>query len=74
MILNLYVTDDYCFNFYISYVLVYDLGKRKLDLTVLRVSGGMFQVVESLMLLNCGGWLLDNAIADHLVTEFERCG
>ena len=43
-----------------------------MDLTILQVSGGMFQLKASQMLLNCGGRLFDRAIADHLVTEFER--
>lgn len=44
----------------------------KLDLNILQVSGGMFQVKASQILLNCGGRLFDKAIADHLVAEFER--
>ena len=44
----------------------------KLDLTILQVSGGMFQLKASQILLNCGGRLFDKAIADHLVAEFER--
>ena len=58
--------------FYFSHILVYDLGMWKLDLTVLQVSGGMFQLVASQMLLNRGGRLFDKAIADLLITEFER--
>ena len=60
------------FHFFFSYILVYDLGMWKLDLTILQVSGGMFQLKASQMLLNCGGRLFDRAIADHLVNEFER--
>ena len=63
--------SKYCF-FYTSYILVYDLGMWKLDLTILQVSGGMFQLKASQILLNCGGRLFDRAVADHLVTEFER--
>lgn len=43
-----------------------------LDLTILKVSGGMFQTVVSQTLFNVGGRLFDEAITSHLVNEFER--
>lgn len=56
-----------------SYVLVFDLGMRTLNLTILLLRGGLFHTVTSHTFYNVGGKLFDEAIATHLADEFERC-
>ena len=53
-------------------MLVYDLGMWTLDVTILQVSGGMFQTIKSQTLFNVGGRLFDEVIANHLLNEFSR--
>nr|XP_046234501.1 heat shock 70 kDa protein 14 [Scatophagus argus]XP_046234502.1 heat shock 70 kDa protein 14 [Scatophagus argus] len=55
-----------------SHVLVYKLGGTSLSVTVLQVSGGIFQVVSTHTDHSIGGESFTQALAQHLATEFRR--
>jgi molecular chaperone DnaK len=55
-------------------VLVYDLGGRTLDVTILHVHDGNFEVVSNVSIA-LGGDDIDRVIATHIAGRFEsRCG
>merc|ERR1719272_440354 len=52
-------------------ILVFDLGGGTFDATVLNLEGGVFQVLATGGDTRLGGEDFDNALVDHLVTEFR---
>ena len=55
-----------------SYILVYNLGKWTLSLTLLRVVGGLYRTLASHTLPSLGGRLIDTAMVELLASEVQR--
>ncbi|XP_072233314.1 heat shock 70 kDa protein 14 [Leuresthes tenuis] len=55
-----------------SHVLVYKLGGTSLSVTVLRINGGMSQVLSTCTDHSIGGEIFTQALAQHLASEFKR--
>lgn len=54
------------------YVIVYDLGGGTLDVSLLNISEGMFQVLGSSGNTHLGGADFDNRIMSHCLKEFKK--
>ena len=58
---------------FFSNVLIYKLGGTSLELCVISVCGGMYRVVSSHSDRTKGGNVMDELLAEHFATEFQRC-
>merc|ERR1712013_971884 len=55
-----------------SNVLIFDLGGRTFDVSILAIDGGIFEVKSTAGDTHLGGEDFDNRMVDHFVTEFKR--
>lgn len=55
-----------------SLVLVYHLGGRTLQVTLISVNSGIYRIMDSIFDNSIGGEKFDDALVDHLATEFKR--
>ncbi len=53
-------------------IMVFDLGGGTLDVTILEFGGGVFEVKATSGDTQLGGTDMDNAIIDHVATQFKR--
>ncbi len=52
-------------------ILVYDLGGGTLDVTLMEISGGTFEVLATSGDVQLGGVDMDNALIDYIVNDFK---
>ncbi|XP_065842402.1 heat shock 70 kDa protein 14-like isoform X2 [Oscarella lobularis] len=55
-----------------KFILVFRLGGQSLDVTIILVAAGMYQVIANKHVSGIGGNLIDTLVAAHLATEFQR--
>ena len=53
-------------------ILVYDFGGGTLDVTIMEFGGGVFQVLSTSGDTQLGGTDMDNALVDHIASEFMK--
>ncbi|MFH1724612.1 MAG: molecular chaperone DnaK [Elusimicrobiota bacterium] len=53
-------------------IMVFDLGGGTLDVTVMEFGGGVFEVLSTSGDTKLGGTDMDNALVDHIASEFRR--
>ena len=53
-------------------ILVFDLGGGTLDVTIMDMAGGVFEVKSTSGDTQLGGTDMDNALIDHIATEFKK--
>ena len=53
-------------------ILVFDLGGGTLDVTIMEFGGGVFQVLSTSGDTQLGGTDMDQALIDHVVSEFKK--
>ncbi|MGC8564795.1 MAG: molecular chaperone DnaK [Thermoplasmata archaeon] len=53
-------------------ILVYDFGGGTLDVTIMEFGGGVFQVLSTSGDTQLGGTDMDNALIDHIASEFMK--
>lgn len=55
-----------------SLVLVYHLGGRTLQVTLISVNSGMYRILDSFYNNSIGGESFDEVLVSHLADEFKR--
>ena len=53
-------------------IMVFDLGGGTLDVTIMEMGGGVFQVKSTSGDTQLGGTDMDNTLVDHIVEEFKK--
>jgi len=53
-------------------IMVFDLGGGTLDVTIMEFGGGVFEVLSTSGDTKLGGTDMDNALIDHIVSEFRK--
>ncbi|MBI5244015.1 MAG: molecular chaperone DnaK [Elusimicrobia bacterium] len=53
-------------------IMVFDLGGGTLDVTLMEFGGGVFEVLSTSGDTKLGGTDMDNALVEHITTEFRR--
>ena len=58
--------------FLYSIVLVYHLGGRSLQITLISVNSGIYRIMDSIYDDSIGGGKFDEVLVQHLAAEFKR--
>ena len=54
-------------------IMVFDLGGGTLDVTIMEMGGGVFQVKSTSGDTQLGGTDMDNSIVEYIIQEFKQC-
>ena len=53
-------------------MIVLRVGGRSTTVTAMSVNNGMYRVLASVSDTGLGGYLVDDILVDHFITEFQR--